>query len=464
MKVYHNTLSNIFKYILIIMLFPSMCINIGSQYIFIRVLIVLLCTILIATFQYNKFQNTIILLYKKTPFIYLWYFLLWSITTIIIALLCSRIYIGGIVNSFFGGLIFSVILPCIITVYILRNYLSIKFFIRLIYLFTYITLLIGLIEFFANLYNIQFIRILIEILRIPNEYTFALHSGVTRCRSIFQEPSFFAYYILTISPIIYELTLSKYKIFYNKYFNNIVKKTIIPLMWLCLISTQSPIFLIFNIIFSLLYFIIIKKGYIKIWKNFHSYLFISTIILIITIPTIINLDLSSTYINRVLIVISNIQSFSSLIYLEPSLSTRIIIFINGFEMGLKHIIFGIGYGNMSYMIAQKLSTSAVPLTQELIMFVIKNKTNPASSIFIKLFSETGIIGVVIFYSFLYRCIKKLNLVKEKYFGLIRNFINGLVLFIIVYTCSTIYDSNLNMTYIYILFGLVLNFIIQKRVY
>ena len=235
-------------------------------------------------------------------------------------------------------------------------------------------------------------------------------------------------------------------------------------MWLCLISTQSPIFLIFNIIFSLLYFIIIKKGYIKIWKNFHSYLFISTIILIITIPAIINLDLSSTYINRVLIVISNIQSFSSLIYLEPSLSTRIIIFINGFEMGLKHIIFGIGYGNMSYMIAQKLSTSAVPLTQELIMFVIKNKTNPASSIFIKLFSETGIIGVVIFYSFLYRCIKKLNLVKEKYFGLIRNFINGLVLFIIVYTCSTIYDSNLNMTYIYILFGLVLNFIIQKRVY
>ncbi len=462
MKISHNTLTNIFAYILLIMLFPSMCLTIGSQYIFIRVLVVLLCTVFILAVQYNKFRNTMILLFKKTPFKYLVYFLSWAIITIIVAVLCSRIYIGGIINSFLGGLIFSVILPCIITVYILRNYLSIKFFIKLIYLFTYITLLIGFIEFFANLYNIQFIKLIIEVLRIPNEYTFLLGSGVSRCRSLFQEPSFFAYYLLTISPIIYELTFSKYRIFCNKYLNNVLKKTMIPFMWICLICTQSPIFLIFNILFSLLYIIVIKKAYKKILKNFNLYLFIFAIWVIILIIILINVDLSSTYLNRVLIVISNFKSFSSLIYLEPSLLTRIIIFINGFEMGLKHIIFGIGYGNMSYMIGEKLSTSTVPLTQELIMFVVKNKTNPASSIFIKLFSETGFIGIMIYYLFLYKCINELSLIKEKYYGLIRVFINGLILFMIVYACSTIYDSNLNMTYIYILFGLVLNFIIQKK--
>ena len=134
--------------------------------------------------------------------------------------------------------------------------------------------------------------------------------------------------------------------------------------------------------------------------------------------------------------------------------------INVIKMGIQNLFFGVGYGNMSYMIAEQLTHSTIPLTDELQTFVLMNKTTPASTIFIKTFSETGLIGTILLYYFIYKLYKKLSYIKN-YSTFDKNIVNGLCLFLLVYAFASIYDSNLHQPYVFIIIGSILCLIFQQ---
>ena len=459
------------KYLLyltyILLLLPSFCFIIGSQFIPVYIPAIL-CIFFILLILYNKrLIRNFLYFYKRTPFKGLVLFFLWSIITIIFSIVKGKFFIGGFITSTLGGLICSVMLPFWLTLFVIPKYINIKTFTKFLYFFFWFVFLLGILDFIIFYFNIPILKETITIFSNKRllvydvtDITRVFVGNFPRARSIFDEPSYLGYFIFVVSPIVYEWTLNEFKIFKNKYLNLLIKKTIIPFMWLSLILTQSPIFLIFNIIFSSFYFLVIRKGYKELVKHFLpisiSLIFLSTII----ISFISKIDFSTTYLNRIILVIQNIKSFEDFIMVEPSLGTRIIIMINALQMGLNNILFGVGYGNMPYLMANQLSLSTLPLTGELQNFIFSGRTNPPSTIFIKIFSETGILGVSIFYYFLYNIYQKLD-IKRNYLDNI-HINNGLLLFIITYFLSSFYSSNLNQPYIFIIIGFIITIIYKIK--
>lgn len=464
-------INNLLYIIYILLFLPSFCFMIGSQFVPVYIPAALCLFFILAIFYHKQLISNALYFYKKTPFKYLVIFFIWSIITIIFSIVKGKFFIGGFITSTLGGLICSVMIPCLLTLFFINNkYISIKTFIKFLYLFIWFVFLLGIIDFIIFYFDIPVLKEIITIfsnrrLLVNNvdEIVGVFANNFPRARSIFDEPSYLGYFIFVVSPIVYEWTLNEFRMFQNKYLNLLIKKTIIPFMWTSLILTQSPIFLIFNIAFSSFYFLIIRKGYKRIVKHFVPISIFLTFTVAIAIPFISKIDFSTTYLNRIILVVQNIKSFEDFIMVEPSLGTRIIIMFNTIIMGLNNLFFGVGYGNMSYLIADQLSKSLLPLTGELKSFVLIQSTAPASTIFIKIFSETGIIGTTLFYYFIHRMYKKLNM-KKKQKTDIKNYkiVNGLQLFIVTYFFSSFYDSNLNQPYIFILIGFTLIIIYKYK--
>ena len=460
-------LKNLIFTILILLLLPSFCFIIGSQFIPVYIPAILCIFFILAIFYNKQLVSNSLYFYKKTPFKYLVIFFIWSIITIIFSIVRGKFFLGGFITSTLGGLICSVMLPCLFTLFITPKYINTKTFIKFLYFFFWFVFLLGILDFIIFYFDIPVLKEAITIFSNKRlliyditDVTRVFVGSFPRARSIFDEPSYLGYFIFVVSPIVYEWTLNKFKIFKNNYLNLLIKRTIIPFMWISLVLTQSPIFLIFNIAFSSFYFLIIKKGYKKIVKHFVPISIFLTFTVAIAISFISKIDFSTTYLNRIILVVQNIKSFEDFIMVEPSLGTRIIVMINAIQMGLNNILFGVGYGNMSYLMATQLSLSTLPLTGELQHFIFSGRTNPPSTIFIKIFSETGILGVSIFYYFLYNIYQKLN-IKRNYLDN-TSINNGLILFIITYFCSSFYDSNLNQPYIFIIIGFIIAIIYKNK--
>ena len=456
-------------YITLILLFlPSFCFIIGSQFIPIYIPLIIFISFILFIFYNKQLISTVLSFYKNTPFKYLVLFFIWALITIIFSIIKGNFFIGGFITGTLGGLICSVMLPCILCLFIIPKYINIKVFVRFLYLFFWLVFLLGIIDFLVFYFNIPILKELITILSNKRllmfnstEISRVMVGNLPRARSIFDEPSFLGYFIFVVSPMVYEWTLSKYKIFKNNLINIITKRTIIPFMWISLILTQSPIFLIFNIIFTTIYFLIIRQEYKKIIKHFipTAVLFLSLISVILFIIT--KVDLSSTYLNRIFLVVQNINSFEDFIMVEPSLGTRIIVMISTIKLGLQHLFLGVGYGNMSYLIAQQLAQSNLPLTAELQKFIFLDMTTPPMMISTKIFSETGLIGIILFYYFLFRIYRQLKILKLNCTNNI-SIINGLELFIIVYFCSSFYGSVFNQPYIFVIIGFIIAVIYKNR--
>lgn len=450
---------------LILLFLPSFCFIIGSQFIPVYIPTILCVLFLLAIFYHKQLISNVLYFYRKTPFKYLAIFFIWSIITIIFSIVKGKFFIGGFITGTLGGLICSVMLPCLFTLFITPKYINTKTFIKFLYFFFWFVFLLGILDFIIFYFNIPVLKEAITIFSNKRllmyditDITRVFVGNLPRARSIFDEPSYLGYFIFVVSPIVYEWTLNKFRMFQNKYLNLLIKSTIIPFMWTSLILTQSPIFLIFNIAFSSFYFLVIKKGYKKIVKHLLPISISLILISTIAIYFISKIDFSTTYLNRILLVVQNIKSFEDFIMVEPSLGTRIIVMINAIQMGLNNILFGVGYGNMSYLIANQLSQSTLPMTGELQNFILLNLTTPPTMIFTKIFSETGAIGIILFYYFLYDIFKKLNIIKKKDYIHQSFIINGLLLFIIVFFCSSFYGSILHQPYIFIIIGFIITII------
>lgn len=445
---------------------PAFCIKIGNQFFPIYILAVLISTLLVVTLRPKELYITTKKYYLQTPFKYLYWFFLLAIFSIFVGIIKGQFHFGGLITSMFGGLICSVMLPVILIIFLVPKYIKIKSLLKFIFLFSFFIYLFGLFEFVVYKFDISIFMDIINVfsnkrLLIYDDYDTArlIVNNLPRIRSIFEEPSYLGYYTAIFSPVIYELCTKKYRLMKCYFIDKLIKLTMVPIMWITLILTQSPIFLIFNLLFTGYYFIIRSKYYKKI---FNSKIFLFLIILMIVIISIIilNIDYSNTYLNRIILVLKNMNNFSDFIVAEPSLATRIIIYINAIDIALKNFFTGIGYGNMAYIIADKLSISKVPLTEELTRFVAEGKTAPASSIFIKIFSETGIFGLFLFYKFLYELIKTIK--KSKIINQSNFAYYGAYGFILFYIITSFYDSNLNQPYIFITISLILIFIKKRR--
>lgn len=462
-------LKNLIFTILILLLLPSFCFMIGSQFIPVYIPAILCIFFILAIFYHKQLISNALYFYKKTPFKYLVIFFIWSIITIIFSIVRGNFFLGGFITSTLGGLICSVMLPCLFTLFITPKYINTKTFIKFLYFFFWFVFLLGILDFIIFYFDIPVLKEAITIFSNKRlliyditDVTRVFVGSFPRARSIFDEPSYLGYFIFVVSPIVYEWTLNKFKIFKNNYLNLLIKRTIIPFMWISLVLTQSPIFLIFNIAFSSFYFLIIKKGYKKIVKHFVPISIFLTFTVAIAISFISKIDFSTTYLNRIILVVQNIKSFEDFIMVEPSLGTRIIVMINAIQMGLNNILFGVGYGNMSYLIANQLAQSKLPLTQELQNFVLLNMTTPPTMISTKIFSETGAIGIILFYYFLYDIFKKLNIIKKKDYIHQSFIINGLQLFVVIFFCSSFYGSILHQPYIFIIIGFIITIIYKNK--
>lgn len=411
------------------------------------------------------FISHLIYMIKYSPFIYFCIFYFWSILTVLIAYSKGLFYFSGFLTGFLGGLTFSSLFV-FITVYILlkENYISIKGVIKFLTIFYLFVFVIGIIQFIGNEYNIDAIREFVtlfnnkRIIFLDKELLYNLSKN--RVQSIFDEPGNLGAYIYAQIPIMYAISFSKYKIFKNKILNYSVKKLLIPLAFINIILTRSPISLIFVFIVTLLYFFkditkYIKKYYIQIF----SILLIISISIIIFINTI---NIEETYIKRIIVTIPNLFNLKTLIIVEPSLATRIINYIIMIQEGIKNIYFGIGYGTITKHFSILLQNTTLPLTMELETKMQMGSGSPAAAILYRVFCETGLIGLILLLTFYFRIILKLYKIKLPQENIEKDFCYGL--FIYLFAQSTLllfYDSNLHNTYNIILYSLAIYLIITN---
>lgn len=466
----------LFIIILILFFLNSFCFGIGNFFIavFIPFMLLLITILLIA--DGKGVLKKIIRAYKHTPVKYFIWFFCWSIITIIVSIVTKNFSFEGFITGFVGGLLLSVLAPYILVSYGVKRILSLKNIIKFLLIMFFAIFLLGIVDFIAFYFHIKCLESLVGFLINRRSIIFNADFskvgtwGFARVQSIFEEPSYLAYFILISSPILYKLCLSKNKIFDNKLMDLFLKRSTIVLALLDLILTQSPIFLVFAGI--VLFVFLIHKG-IKI--NFSKFLLqisfvMAIIILFIFISNnfydylpMFNLNLENTYIIRIIKTINNMNSLNLLIIVEPSLATRIICYINTFIIGMKNFIFGVGYGNLGHIIRAQLMNSPVPLTQELINnYIQKDMSAPPSAIFYRIFAETGLIGVLLFYNFLFQNIKFIDKIKTSFSLLEQELLIGLKYYVYFLMIFSFYASNINSVFIFIYLGLISGMILIAK--
>ena len=408
---------------------------------------------------------------KYSVFKYIYWILILSFCSIIFGFVKNIFYLNGILNSFFGGLICSIILPMLLIFIVTPRYIKTKNIIKIFYIFIYAVFLISIIEFFAYKFNIFVLQDFVSIfsnkrllLDADLKMRFYGFYGIPRLRSIFEEPSYLGYFSFLVSPFVYEISRYKFQLVKNKTWDIFIKKTITPALWFSIICSQSPIWLICNAILFLYVKLFLHNGLKTILKNFIPILSSSLIIFIIFTIRFQKIDLSQTYLVRVMNVLSNINSLQAFIAIEPSLGTRIITYMNAIDLGIKHLFLGCGYGNMGYLMIDQLKNSPYPLTDELYKVAFLGSSAGNVNIFVKLFSELGLVGVLTFYYFVIKLFYDLKQTVKKYSmpPIECLFCRSGSLFCIVFILSTIYDSNFHWPMFHIIFALQIVIILKNK--
>ena len=425
----------------------------------------------------QKFIININNLYKKTPLKYYFYFIIYLLFSSFI------LYLTGKTNILIFYYIFIKLFPIFLLCYLLSSifipkYLSIETTIKILLSILFFGFIWGLLGFVGELYDLTFLKKMIDTLSNMKQLTQNVEimtdtiSGIPRLRSFCHEPGSFATLIFLFLPIIYKLSLQKEKIFQNKYINYLIKKSLIPLAWLCLILTMSPIYLIFSCIITIIYFF---RYIINFIYRYHFVIFTMLMIILLTIlllfplidKNIIINFIEKTYISRILNVLNNINDLSSLVIIEGSLGSRIVSFINSFILGLKSPLIGLGYDNVRFYMFNQFLNSPVPLTQENIqnmqIDIISNSgTAYNKSLFFGLFAETGIIGVFFYYLFLCKNIIAIKKIKHYFNGTYYNFLCALEYIIYMLILFSFYVPSMNMPYVCFLLGLTNSFTIYIK--
>ena len=459
---------------IVLFFFPSFVfwisfLNAGYLYFFIF-LYIALCIIFVL--RPKRTFLKLINLYKKTPFKYLVIFMLLIIFNLYLTValgLCplSRAIRATIMQ--FGLFIFPILIYFIA---IIDNYISYKNFMKIFIFLYWCMLILGFIAYIGQLFDITLINNifdffansrLITLEKIGRNGTGSNYEafGLPRLDNLFVEPSFYAIFLFLFLPFTYSFSHLKEKLYTNIILDKIIKHTLVPFNWLNIILTFSPIFLCLSLLITFIYYF--KSIVINIKKVLVPFL----VCFIFIFFLLASIDLSNTYLSRIINLFNDVHSFDDFIDVEPSLATRIVTYINLVCIWLKHPFIGVGFSNTVNYILQQFQLSPVSLTPELIykynFYTISHIPFPHNASFMyDLMAENGIFITGFFIFFFYKMFSQINMLVKLLSVHKGTFDYQMAQFLkyslIAWFIKAFYDSNFMDMYTFFLFVLVFMFI------
>lgn len=424
-------------------------------YAVIGLVLLFISFLLLLIFRYKSFISFIknISLNKRNSFrVYLLYLIYIISITLIFGVFGKVNIVNSFAEIFYRNIVCMLI--CYLTVaYIVFRYISESLLIKIIYGVLFVILCLGIVDFLAYIFHITPLEWFLKQIHNLNVvvwlqgqaqtevHSHAMVGNLPRAQSIYVEPGFFAENIFLFLPILYHLSLCKYKIFNNKYLNAIVKNTTIPLVWINLILTFSPIWLVGCIISTIIYFH--KKILLFFKKNKICMLItISMMFVLFNIFSFIKIDLSNTYLNRIEKVCKNFTNIESLIEEEPSLGTRLSSVSNQIYIGFSKPIFGHGHSNKVKLMVDHIAKgkSPIPPTGEMIHYILQVEkpmfhSPPVADTFIRY----GLVGLILYFGFIIKTILLLKKARRRTTPLTKEFLSGIGGALISYIVLCGYD-------------------------
>ena len=475
-----NDKNRIFIYfiiITIISIFCNACVFLIANRPFFYFYLLLFSLFIYVLFFYSKhFIKTLIKLYKYTPFKYYAWFIFWLIISACVVLVLKKASIAIFYYIFVK--LFPVFLLCyLLSAYFIPKYLSVKQTIKLFTSLIWGILVIALIGFLGELYNVKILK---EILNAISNVKFLAEgvdvikddtTGLPRARGVFSEPGGLGQFITIMLPIIYKLGFNKYCIYKNRITNRIIKNSLIPLAWICLICTFSPISLIFGIIISVIFF---AKRIVFYIKKYISLLLIMVGSVITAVIFLFIFDLANiaslvqkSFLSRILTLGDAFRDYSLFVEIEGSLASRITSWTNSFILFLKSPIYGYGYDNVRFYMYKQFLNSPLPLTKENINNMIASLSDNIGvwynrSLLFGLLAETGIIGTFLYFKFLFKNIEYAKLMLKYFTGIEVQFLSGMVGSIWIIILTSFYSNNFSVTYLCFLYGLFCSYALVAK--
>lgn len=434
--------------LLLFMLFPSACISILGIKLRVAIIFLLIAICIYILFSFNTVKRELALFFNNKinkPII------LWAIWCFITGLLGCFKYSTNIflyLYEYFFQMGLLILLPYSIAFIISKRNPQEKI-ISFYYRFISLVFLFGVINAIGILFDVSFINDIFNNLisntrnfDLGNSPTSEIYTIVKRVKSVFTEPAGFASFIFYHLPLIYNIKNIKIGIFKNNIIDRIVKKSFVPIAWVLLILTKSPLFLIFSIIETGIIFIVNNYKNTKKMLMFVFFIFTTIFSLIFLINSI---NIEKTYLMRIINTVSSLGgNLWNLIYLEPSLATRIINMVNQFILFTQHPFVGVGYWHILDAISLQYLNSPVPLTSEIVS---------AEYQIVNLFllwtflAETGILGCLLLFRFLFlmikKCLKIYKYMPPKY----KAFWKGCVFMLVNLVVMSWYTYSINSPYI-----------------
>ena len=407
-----------FKFILylpiILLFFPAFALHIsflgGIYLIFYLSLYPLIILFFLKDNQ--EFLKTIICFFKYTPLKYLGIALLLMVINSCILSLFGITNLYEIFRASFVRIILGILPILICFLYIIKKYIHYDVFTKIFIFLFWVNLFVGFISYIGSFFEIKFINKVFDFFANYRLLAFYLYGsdsqasnyfafGLPRLDNLHQEPSGYACFLYIFLPFVYAFGTSKIKLYKNKFLNILIKKTLIPFTWISIILTLSPIYLFFSLLITLIYFF---KDLFKLIKKYFIIIIFALLLIIFVFKTI---NLSETYLSRIINILTEIKSFDDFIFIEPSLATRIVSYFNQFCIFLKHPLTGVGLGNLPYALLGQFYNSSLPLTLELVSKMnISINTNTKlmfnSSFFYTTIAENGLIVMGFIVYFIYR--------------------------------------------------------------
>lgn len=373
----------------------------------------------------SKFKEVI----KTTPLKYYMFCLLFMILNSLFLVFCGSVSKAQIIRSIIMQIGLFILPILIYFTYIIDKYISYENFMRFFIILFWCNLVLGFVCYLGQLFSVDIINNIISVFinkrsvfhgitgidSITAETSNYVAFNMPRLSNLFEEPSYYGIFLTVFMPLIYSISSTTSYISKNKNLNFIIKMTLIPFTWLNLILTLSPIYLIFGILITTIFYF---KEIILLFKKYFIYILPLLFIFfnIIVILSLFNvIDLSNTYLSRIQNILVNINNLSidKLIEIESSLAERIITYINMLCVFFNHIYTGVGFGHLSQHLQVQLIHSPVPLTIQMYTVLRISMQNGTPHVYTPgfiyiLLAEHGLFIFSLFAYFNYQLYKAFN--------------------------------------------------------
>lgn len=417
----------------LIMALPGCCLLISNVRLRFSITVFAIFSFFYMLIKFKKCVSDIIIFFKTPVIKILLLWMIWCFLSGFISCVSGNYKWGSFLFYFIYHMMLSVV-PCYLGFLLIRQN-SITDICKYYYLYIFMLLIVGSIDFIFLHSGIGFLENFFDTFIVNSrQLAYGDFIHIARTKSVFVEPSFFANFICFNLPLIYEFSKNKYKIFRSSFSDIILKKSMIFLSWFMIIVTLSPIFLIFAVLFTIIYFLIMSKRTSKlIFLLFFGIMFITVAIMLS------NINIQGTYLERIQKTLASIHDFRVFIYAESSLATRIISMCNQFIIALQHPILGVGYGNIEPFLLKQLESSPLPLTQQLITSIGAGR-GANKFLFWTTLCETGLIGITLLYAYFIKTIYKAKMLLNHLYGHDKAFISSCIFMLTYQIVVFLYDG------------------------